>query len=291
MVTRRAVILGGLSTAAIGAVGAVGLSATRGSSGSISAGAITPPVTPTPTVPASTAPEVTVLREPATATTPADRIDTPLRVDWIGGSDIEWEAVSLPGGFLQRVPTFAGRPVEMRTRMSQAVMADGVRAFVDEAVAAHTDAIIMSINPVWLHWDEVSCSDVPVLHERYRCLLSPIDPALTDRRRAELQMLVDAAVASGVPVYAYVQPHSSESLANPSLDGPLAAAESAIAAYDPVRPDVRLVARIFTRDLPPLREGVDFIDMVHPTAVGAELLADWLAVDVTTFWNSIDLGR
>lgn len=291
MVSRRAVITGGLSTVAVGAVTAAGLVATRGSSGSIASGATTPSTTRTPTVPVSTAPLVTVLREPATATTPADRIDTPLRVDWIGGSDIAWEAVSLPGGFVQRVPTFAGRPVEMRVRMSQAVMADGVRAFVDEAVAAHTDAIIMSINPVWLHWDEVSCSDVPVLHERYRCLLSPIDPALSERRRAELQALVDAAVGSGVPVYAYTQPHSTESLANPSLDGPLTTAESAIAAYDPARPDVRLVARIFTRDLPPLREGVDFIDMVHPTAAGAEVLADWLAVDVSRFWSSIDLGR
>ena len=270
---------------------AAGLFATRGSSGSISSGATTPPVTRAPTVPTSAAPVVTVLREPAVATTPADRVDTPLRVDWIGGSDIAWEAVSLPGGFVRRVPTFAVRPVEMRIRMSQAVMADGVRAFVAEAVAAHTDAIIMSINPVWLHWDEVSCSDVPVLHERYRCLLSPIDPALSERRRAELQALVDVALGSGVPVYAYTQPHSSDSLANPSLGGLLAAAESAIAAYDPARPDVRFVARIFTRDLPPLREGVDFIDMVHPTSAGAELLADWLAVDITRFWSSIDLGR
>ena len=170
-------------------------------------------------------------------------------------------------------------------------MADGVRAFVDDALAAHTDAIVMSVNPVWLHWDEVSCSDIPVLHQRYACLLSPIEPALTERRRAELQSLIDAAAGSGVPAYAYTQPHSAESLADPALDRPLTAAEAAIAAYDPLRPDVRFVARIFTRDLPPLHEGVEFIDMVHPTPAGAETLADWLAIDISRFWSSIGFGR
>jgi hypothetical protein len=293
MVTRRALIAGGLSAAAAATVAGGSVLRRRPPETvetveTVETMALDAPAPTTAAVTAASAP--TAIREPATATTPADRVDTPLRVDWLGGSDIAWEAVSLPAAFLRRVPTFAGRLVDMRTRMGQAVMADGVRAFVDEAVAGRTDAIIMSINPVWLHWDEESCSDITVPHERYGCLLSPIDPALTERRRHELQSLIDTATGSGVPLYVYTQPHSTESLASPALDLPLTTAEAAIAAYDPGRPDVRFVARIFTRDLPSLHEGVEFLDMVHPTPAGAELLADWLAVDVSRFWSSIDFG-
>jgi lysophospholipase L1-like esterase len=94
-----------------------------------------------------------------------------------------------------------------------------------------------------------------------------------------------------VPLYVYTQPHSTDALSNPLLIPRLAAAEEAIAAFDPGRPDVRFRSRIFTRDLQSLREGVEFIDMVHPTAAGAELLADWLAADISDFWSSIDFGR
>ena len=38
------------------------------------------------------------------------------------------------------------------------------------------------------------------------------------------------------------------------------------AGFDPTDPDVTFIASSFTRDGPPFVEGVDFIDMVHPTA-------------------------
>jgi hypothetical protein len=203
---------------------------------------------------------------------------------------VAWEGVSLPARFVERHPTFAERPVDMRTRIRQAVMAGGVTELVGEAHVARTAALIMSINPVWLHWDEAACADLAVQHERYRCLLSPISPALTARRADELGALVDAAVAVGVPLYVYTQPHSTDALRSPILADLIAEAERRIGGYDPGLPTVRFRSRIFTRDMDPLVEGVDFIDMVHPTQTGVARLGRWLADDITDFWREIGFG-
>lgn len=305
MVTRRAAIAGGLTAAAVAAVGGVAaVSGGRGSSvRTVGSAAPAPttgrPPTSAPTTDVLDAPDAsgteqtraTAVEAPATASTPADRLDAPLPVDWVGGSDVAWEGVSLPDRFIERHPLFADRPVDMRTRIRQAVMAGGVRELVGEARVARTSALIMSINPVWLHWDEAACADLAVQHERYRCLLSPISPSLSAQRAAELGALVDAAVDVGVPLYVYTQPHSTDSLSSPLLAGLLEEAEQRIAEYDPGSPRVRFRARIFTRDMDPLVEGVDFIDMVHPTQAGVARLGRWLADDITDFWRSIGFAE
>lgn len=166
-------------------------------------------------------------------------------------------------------------------------MATDAGALVAEALAAGTDALVISINPVWLHWDESSCEDIEDRHERYRCLLSPTSSAVSAQRAQDLAGLVRQAVDSGLPVYAYTQPHSTDSLDDPSLAPLIADAEATIAAFEPGDANVRLVSRVFTRDLPPMYEGAefDFIDMVHPTVAGVEKLADHLATDLVAFWR------
>lgn len=306
MVTRRAAIAGGLTAAAVAAVGGVAALSGGGGSAVRTLGSAAPAPTtgrretsapstavPDPSDDASGTEQtrVTAVEAPATVSTPADRLDAPLTVDWVGGSDVAWEGVSLPDRFVEYHPLFADRPVDMRTRIRQAVMAGGVRELVGEARAARTTALIMSINPVWLHWDEAACSDLAVQHERYRCLLSPISPSLSAQRADELGALVDAAVGVGVPLYVYTQPHSTDSLSSPLLADVLEEAEERIAAYDPGSPRVRFRARIFTRDMDPLVEGVDFIDMVHPTQTGVARLGRWLADDITDFWRSIGFAE
>ena len=170
-------------------------------------------------------------------------------------------------------------------------MADGVAEMIGEAIAADTDAIIMSINLVWLQWDEIACNEMTILHDKYECLLTPIDPDISAKRAREMQELIDAAAAAGVPVYVYVQPHSTDVLANPGVARLVEIAEAGVATYDPDQPDVRFVADVFTRGMDALVEGVDFLDMVHPTEEGAERLVDWLTADVAAHWESVGLGR
>jgi hypothetical protein len=213
-----------------------------------------------------------------------------LTVHWVGGSDIAWNDYSLPDELLADMPSFGERPIVMRTRIVQAVMPVEMRGLVEDAVRAGADAIVMSVNPVWLHWDGASCLGTPAApHDFYRCLLTPIDPTVTAQRTGELQALFATVAAAGVPVYAYTQPHSTEVLADPSVAPAIEAAESALAEFDPAVPNVRFRSRIFTRDTAPMREGVEFFDMVHPNPAGAALLSDWIAADLADFWRAAGL--
>lgn len=271
MAAWRAVVVGGLCVAAVAGCG------DAGDDGAVAV--VQPSAAPV-------APTVTAISVPATVTTPADRVDEPLTVHWVGGSDIAWNDYSLPDDLLADLPTFGERPIVMRTRIVQAVMPVEMRTLVEDAVAAGADAIVTSINPVWLHWDGSSCQGTTAApHEFYRCLLTPVSPDVTAQRNAELQALFAAFVAAGVPVYAYTQPHSAEVLSNPAVAPAIEAAEAALAAFDPGVPTVRLRSRIFTRDTAPMREGVEFFDMVHPTPAGAALMSDWLASDLADFWG------
>ena len=127
---------------------------------------------------------------------------------------------------------------------------------------------------------------------RYRCLLSPIDPALSERRRAELQALVDVAVGQR---RAGVRLHPAASVGVAGEPG----------ARRPARPPPSRRSRRTTRRGPTCGSSPASSPATSrrcarasssstwciPTSAGAELLADWLAVDITRFWSSIDLGR
>jgi hypothetical protein len=270
VVSRRAAILGMLSALATGRAAVTGVQRTASSD-----------------TPATTAIPV----QPAGVTRLADRLTPPWRVDWLGGSDIAWRDVSLPGAFTRRVPAAEGRTIAMRTRVRQALMPAGAAELVAEAVEAGTQAMILSLNLAWLHWDELGCAGITPPRRRYDCLLTPISPAVTTQRAEEIRAVITAAAAPGVPVYIYVQPHSTDVLTDPVVSRRIAEAESTVAGFDPHLPHVRLVAQTFTRWTPAVPEGVAFYDMVHPTAAGAEVLADWLAADIPRFWASTGLAR
>lgn len=284
MVTWRAVVVGAVCIAAV-----AGCGADPGEGGDdddtvvrASAASATAPAAAA----ASAAPPVTAISEPATVSTPADRVDEPLTVHWVGGSDIAWNDYSLPDDLLADLPTFGERPIVMRTRIVQAVMPVEMRTLVEDAVAAGADAIVTSVNPVWLHWDGSSCLGTTAApHDFYRCLLTPTSAEVTAQRTAELQALFAAFADAGVPVYVYTQPHSAEVLANPAVASAIEAAEAALAGFDPGVPTVRVRSRIFTRDTTPMREGVEFFDMVHPTPIGTAVMSDWIAADLADFWR------
>ena len=254
---------------------------------SASAPAGAPVASPSPASAPVATPGLTAVSGPATVSSTADRVDEPLTVHWIGGSDVEWETFSLPNEFLGDLPDFGERPIVVETRIRQAVMPTGMTEMVQAAIAEGTDAIVMSVNPVWLHWDAAACGDIAVPHDRYACLLTPTSAEVTAQRDAEIRTLIDTAAAAGVPVYLYTQPHSTDVLTNPAVAPSIEAAEAALAAFDPGLPNVRFRSRILTRDLPEMREGVAFFDMVHPTPAGADQLAAWLAADIADFWRSV----
>lgn len=236
------------------------------------------------------APATTAPIQPVQATRPADRLTPPWRVDWLGGSEVAWRDVSIPAAVCRRVPAAEGRTIAMRTRVRQALMPVGAAELVAEAVAAGTEAMILSLNLVWLHWDESACADIAPPRRRYDCLLAPVSPAVTRQRAEEIRALITAAAAPGVPVYIYVQPHSTDVLADSVVSRRIAEAEATVAGFDPHLHHVRLVAQTFTRSTAALPEGIAFYDMVHRTAAGAETLADWLANDIALFWASTGLA-
>jgi hypothetical protein len=228
---------------------------------------------------------VRTLVEPAEVATVACRADAPLVVDWIGGSDVVLREVSLPAAVAARISDVDGRPVVFRARTVIAPMAPDQQAMIELAASRGADAIVVSVNLAWRHWDGESCGGIEPPHSRYQCLLSSMSPAVDAQRDAEFAAMVDAAVASNIPVYVYTVPHSTTAHADPTIEPLIADAEAWVSSHDPEVAHVRLVGRSAGRDIPGLDEGVHFYDMVHPTATGVELLADRLAADLRDFWS------
>jgi len=82
--------------------------------------------------------------------TPDARTDDPFVVAWIGGSEIKLREVSVAGEVAGRVSRFGGRPVQIDAYTLLAPRPiDAIRA-VDAAVRDGADAIVVSINAVWL---------------------------------------------------------------------------------------------------------------------------------------------
>lgn len=240
---------------------------------------------------AATSPRISTIEGPALATTEAERVDAPLRVDWIGGSDVELNDVSLPDAFLRHRSDVDGRPLDLRARTRIGALAPDVEALIGAALADRAEALIVSFNPVWLHFLEGSCDTLTVPRDRYGCLLTPVSPETTAERRAEIESLLRAIETAGVPVYLYMQPHSADVMADPSVGPLIDDAERLLAAFDPDMPTVAFRARNITRDLGAAREGTEFHDMVHLTPAGAAVLGEWLAADVGSFWDQLGFAR
>ena len=216
----------------------------------------------------------------AEATEPARR--NTVEVAWIAGSDSVWNEVHLPAGVAERVPVTPAWNLEITSTIRIAPVAPDITASIDEAAVAGADALVVPLNISWLNWKEPACLDMDIAkpYERYACILTSLSPEIDAANAASLNEMIATVVASGLPSLMYAIPHSSNALADPVIGPMIDAAEQRLATFDPNDPDVTFIASSFTRDGPSFVEGVDFIDMVHPTVAGAERLADWLAPHV-----------
>lgn len=248
---------------------------------------------PSSTTAADTAPPtVTRVDEPATATTPADRLDEAVHLTWIGGSDLDLDGRSVPAAVMARSPMLGDRPLVVVADTKIAPLPGEVEARVEQAAERNTDGLVVILNPSWLSWDgHEECSGITPAHAYYACVLQPRAETDVAALRDDVRSLVDTIVATGIPAYLYVIPHSAESLADPELEPRLAATESQFAELDPELERIEYIGHILSRDLEPLREGVEFNDMVHPSEVGVEVLADHFTAEFVRFFGPLFAER
>jgi len=229
---------------------------------------------------------ISTISRGAEADEPARR--NTIDVAWIAGSDSVWNDVDLPAAVEQRMPATPGWKVAFASAIQIAPIATDITARVNEAVAAGADALVGPMNISWLNWKEPACLDMDITrpYERYACILTSLSPQIDAANAATLAEMIDAVAASGLPSLMYAIPHSTNALDDPLIGPMITAAEQRLATFDPSNANVTYIAGSFTRNLPPFVEGVDFIDMVHPTVAGTERLADWLAVQVADIVSS-----
>jgi hypothetical protein len=238
---------------------------------------------PSPTTSPSTtglpATTVTVTTTPPTSVPTRETVTTQARdvldVLWLGGSDVAWQGVSVAAETDELVDD-----ITVRVMMHRAAMPADLTDMLAAGAATRPDAIVMSLNPAWWTWTPGQCDgEFATPADRYDCLLSD-HPGQRERDEAIAALVaeVTAVADAGIPVRAYVMPHSASSLARQGAA--LRRVELMIAAADPHHPDVDWPTAIVTRGSG-LDEPETFVDMVHPTAAGAaqiaEVLAAWLA--------------
>lgn len=235
----------------------------------------------------ASAPVVTLIVSAATTDEPAERVDDPIDLAWIGGSEVELRDVSLPGALADALPDVAGRPLNVRGYTRIAPMPPDIGAAVAAAVADGADALLISINIAWLTWEFPNCNPPdgvavdPV--ERYVCVLTPISDQVTAGNRAAIQAFVDTVVATGLPAYLYLLPHSQTALGDPRLATLLVEREAELDGFDPGVATVEFHAQSFTRFEDGFDQPDQFADMVHPTAAGATAIAGHLAGELERF--------
>ncbi len=248
------------------------------------------PVTPAPATtssPPSTVPTTpTRIEEPATGTTPADRLDEAVHITWIGGSDLDLDGRTIPAAVEARDPMLGERPLTVFADTQIAPLPHEVEARVEAAAARNVDGLVVILNPSWLSWDgHEECAGISPAHAYYACVLEPRPETDVTALRDDVRSLIDTIVGTGLPAYVYVIPHSAESLADPELAPRLAATESQFAELDPGLERIEYIDHVVSRDLEPLREGVEFNDMVHPSEAGVQRLADFFADEFVRFFG------
>ncbi|MEO6653761.1 MAG: hypothetical protein ABIP17_14010 [Ilumatobacteraceae bacterium] len=218
---------------------------------------------------------------PATATTPAQRLDDDVVVAWIGGSDLELDGRSLPSAVSARSPQIAGRSLTIVADVTIGPLPATIRDRVERAAVRNVDALIVPLSPSWLTWNgHDDCHGLTPPHAFYSCILDPAPGTDVTALRAEVADLIDTIVETGIPAYLYVIPHSIDALTDPLLADRLASLDATFTALDPRVDRVTYVGHVVTRDLDRISEGVEFFDMVHPTPVGVERLADFFAAQL-----------
>lgn len=254
------------------------------------------PTTPWRATPPTAAAEPTTrppgIDEAATVTTPADRVDEAVHITWIGGSDIDLDGRSIPDAVMARAPMIDERPIVVVADTKIAPLPAEVEARVEQAAARNVDGLVVILNPSWLSWDgHEECSGIAPAHDYYACVLEPLPDTDVEALSDDVRSLVDAVVATGLPAYLYVIPHSAESLTHPELGRRLAATEQQFAELDPALDRIEYIGHIASRDLDPLHEGTEFNDMVHPSEIGVERLAEHFAAEFVRFFGPLVADR
>ncbi len=222
--------------------------------------------------------------EPADAVDPAERLDEPVAVSWIGGSDVTWEDRSLPPAMNELLPRVGHRPVSFRSATAIGPTPERLAELVESEVAGGADALIVAMNVSWAAWGGTTrCNGVQGAYEFYACILEPVAEPELGQRRASVQTLVDAMVDSGLPAFAYIIPHSTQALNDPLLADRITAAEAFIAGFDPGLDRIAYAETIATRGVAGADEGTAFLDMVHPSLDGVDLVAGVLAPGIESF--------
>lgn len=93
---------------------------------------------------------------------PPHRTDEPFTVAWIGGSEVKLQGVSLGGEVSNRISAFGDRPVNIDAYTLIAPRPIDVIRTLDSARADGVDAVVVSINAIWLT-DEWSMRSWPNL--------------------------------------------------------------------------------------------------------------------------------
>ena len=191
----------------------------------------------------------------------------PVRVGWIGGSEVVLRDVSLPDLANALLATVDGRPLVFEAYTKTAPSPADTAAAVGAAVDAGVDALIVTINPQWLYGRV--CEDVTPAHARYACLLE-IGPVTGG---AAISALGEEIVASDLPALLVLMPTSRDALEDPALVEPITIANDRLEQLLPTSPGIAIVDERLTAGRDEFREGVGFFDMVHATPSGAEQLA------------------
>jgi len=217
---------------------------------------------------------------------PADRVDPPTLLAWIGGADVVDEDLSLPAAAAARLGRIDGRPVEVRAFTDADPDIAAIGQLVDDAIADGAAGIVLAISPTLAGFGGTGdCDDLTPDDARIACLLEPPTGSQLDERTAELEQLADDLVASDLPLFVYISGVSSQALADVELGPDIATAEAAIAAVDPTDFEISFGTETITRDVPGADEGTAFLDALTPSAEGIELLAGLLTPDIETFFE------
>ena len=222
---------------------------------------------------------------PADATDAADRVDDPITLAWVGGSNVVWEDRSLPDAVARRVDRIGHRPATFSSATELGPSIDRIIEMIEQSVADGAEGLLLAMNVSWIGWGGTThCNDVSPVYAFYACILEPLpEPERLDRA-AKLQRLVDAVVATEVPAFLYIIAHSTQAMNDPILADRITAAEATIASFDPGLDRISFGHQVITRGVEGADEGTAFFDMVHPSPAGVELLADVLAPDIEAFF-------
>lgn len=206
------------------------------------------------------------------ATTPDTTAVTasPLRVGWIGGSEVVLRDVSLPAIANSLGLADDGRPIVFEAYTKDAPTPADTASAVANAASSGVSALIVTINPQWLYGR--LCEGVEPAHVRYACLLEPGDATGS----ASITSLAGDIVATDLPTLMVLMPTSVDALDDPILTEPIAVANATLRQLLATSAQVVVIGEELTTGRPEFAEGVGFYDMVHPTPSGAQQLAGLL---------------